>query len=30
MVDVITCAIFRDCRLSGVGCGESGKFGFSH
>jgi len=32
MVDVITCAIFGDCRLKGVdcGCGERGKFAFSH
>jgi len=34
MVDVIviTCAIFRGCRLRGVdcGCGERGKFAFSH
>jgi len=32
MVDVITCAIFGDCRLRGVGVvtGERGKFAFSH
>ena len=29
MLDVITCAIFRDCRLRG-GCGERGKFAVSH
>ena len=32
IVDVITCAIFRDCRLRGVGVvtGERSKFAFSH
>ena len=30
MVDVITCVIYGDCRLRGCGCGERGKFAFSH
>jgi len=29
-VDVITCAIFRDCRLRGVGSGYCGERGHSH
>jgi len=30
MVDVITCAIFWWLSVKGCGCGERGKFAFSH